>query len=250
VSRSIRLATSARGETATPTDRGVLEGLRDGRLEVVGRLTDASNATFLVSIDDVGQAVYKPIRGERPLDDFPPRSLANREVAAFLLSEATGWGVVPPSVMRDGPFGRGMVQQWIELDDDEDVLQMVVAVDNRLRQMCVFDVLANNADRKGGHILPTLDGHVYGCDHGICFASEPKLRTILWGWRGQELTDDELSVVKQVCDGLDGELGAALGELLSAAEVRATSRRAESLLRTGRFPQPDPSRPALPWPPF
>jgi uncharacterized repeat protein (TIGR03843 family) len=184
------------------------------------------------------------------LDDFPPRTLANREVAAFVLSEATGWQVVPPTVMRDGPIGPGMVQQWIDIDEDADVLQMVVAVDERLRQMCVFDVLANNADRKGGHILPTADGHVYGCDHGICFATEPKLRTILWGWRGRQLTAAELTVVKNVCDALDGELGQELGKLLSSAEVRAASRRAESLLRTGGFPQPDPTRPALPWPPF
>jgi len=250
VSLSIRPATSALGETATPTDPGVLDSLRDGQLEILGRLTDASNATFLCTVDGVGQAVYKPVRGERPLDDFPPRTLAKREAAAFLLSEATGWAVVPPTVLREGPFGQGIVQQWIDVDEDADVLEMVVGVDERLRAMCVFDVLANNADRKGGHILPTTDGHVYGVDHGICFATEPKLRTILWGWRGQELTIDELAVVRRVCDDLDGGLGAALGELISGAEVRATSRRTESLLRTGRFPQPDPTRPALPWPPF
>ena len=143
-----------------------------------------------------------------------------------------------------------MVQQWIDVDEDADVLEMVVGVDERLRAMCVFDVLANNTDRKGGHILPTTDGHVYGVDHGICFAAEPKLRTILWGWRGQELTIDELAVVRRVCDDLDANLGTALSDLISSAEVRATSQRTESLLRTGRFPQPDPTRPALPWPPF
>ncbi|HUS22607.1 MAG TPA: phosphatidylinositol kinase, partial [Aeromicrobium sp.] len=134
---------------------------------------------------------------------------------------------------------------------ESDVVTMVVERDPRLRTMAVFDALANNADRKGGHILPMTDGHVYGVDHGICFAVEPKLRTVLWGWRGDALTEDELGVVRRVCDALDGgSLGAALGELLSGEEVRATSRRAEALLSSGLFPEPDPSRPALPWPPF
>jgi uncharacterized repeat protein (TIGR03843 family) len=143
-----------------------------------------------------------------------------------------------------------MVQLWIEPDPEGDVLEMIVKADDRLRRICVFDALANNADRKGGHLLPTNDGHVYGVDHGICFAVEPKLRTVLWAWRGRKLNHDELAVVRTVCDGLDEDLGKSLGELLSPAEVRATSQRAESMLRTGRFPQPDPYRPALPWPPF
>jgi uncharacterized repeat protein (TIGR03843 family) len=152
--------------------------------------------------------------------------------------------------MRDGPFGPGVVQLWIDVDPEADVLGMVMADDPRLRRMCVFDVLANNADRKGGHLLPVPDGHVYGVDHGICFAVEPKLRTVLWGWRGQKLTDDELSVVDGVCVALNGDLGRSLSDLLSPDEVAATSRRAQRLLQTRRFPQPDPTRPALPWPPF
>ena len=229
-----------------------LDLLQHGQLNVVGRLTDASNATFLCDIDaaEPVRVVYKPVRGERPLDDFPAGTLAFREVAAYLLSSATGWEVVPPTFLRDGPFGKGAVQLWIDVDEEADVLEMIVTSDERLRQMAVFDALANNADRKGGHILPALDGHVYGCDHGICFAVEPKLRTVLWAWRGTELLPDELAVVKKVCDGLDGELGAELGTLISSSEVRATSRRAEALLSSGRFPQPDAGRPALPWPPF
>jgi uncharacterized repeat protein (TIGR03843 family) len=262
--RSIQPATSARVATATPTDP--LELLRLGELEIIGRLTDASNATFLgrVSLDpdptdleanddlpDVSmRCVYKPTRGERPLDDFPYGTLARREVAAYVLSEATGWGIVPPSVMRDGPFGKGMVQQWIDIDEEVDVLALVTGADDRLRPMCVFDALANNADRKGGHILPTPDGHLYGVDHGICFAVEPKLRTILWAWRGQELSSDALAVVRQVCDALDGSLGAELRQLLTRAEVKAIGRRAEELMTTGRFPLPDPFRPVVPWPPF
>jgi uncharacterized repeat protein (TIGR03843 family) len=194
--------------------------------------------------------VYKPTRGERPLDDFPGGTLARREVAAYLLSEATGWHIVPPTVLRDGPFGEGMAQAWVEADPDVDVLSLVVGSDVRLRPMCVFDVLANNADRKAGHLLALPTGELMGVDHGICFAVEPKLRTVLWAWRGQPLEADELDVVRRVCGALDGDLGAALGELLTRAEVRATSRRAAALLESGRFPQPDPYRPAVPWPPY
>ena len=196
------------------------------------------------------RVVYKPIRGERPLDDFPTGTLAGREAAAFLLSEQTPWAVVPPTLLRDGPFGTGAVQQWIDVDDEADVVEMIVTADERLRRVALFDVLANNADRKGGHLLPTVDGHVYGVDHGICFAVEPTLRTVLWAWRGQTLLPEELAVIKRVCDGLDGEVGRELGTLLTVAEVRATSRRAEALLHSAKFPQPDPGRPALPWPPF
>jgi hypothetical protein len=196
--------------------------------------------------------VYKPIKGERPLYDFPDGTLARREVAAYVLSEATGWSVVPPTVLRDGPFGEGAVQSWMETDPDVDVVGLIVRGDARLRPMCVFDAIANNADRKGGHILPLLDGTLRGVDHGICFAVEPKLRTVLWSWAGDELSEDEQAVVSRVAAGLarGGNLAAALGELLSKAEVRATAGRATALLKTGRFPEPDPSRPALPWPPI
>lgn len=229
--------------------------MRSGRLEIIGRLTDASNATFLCEVEvDAGaervRAVYKPTRGERPLDDFPSGTLANREVAAFALSEQTGWRIVPPTVLRDGPLGHGMVQLWIEPDPDADVVEMITSDDDRLRRVCLFDVLANNADRKGGHLLPMTDGHVYGVDHGICFAAEPKLRTVLWAWRGRPLSDAEAAVVRRVRDALETELGQALGALLSPAETAAISRRARALATSGRFPQPDPDRPAIPWPPF
>jgi hypothetical protein len=196
------------------------------------------------------RVVYKPVRGERPLDDFPSRTLANREVAAYLLSEATGWDIVPATVMRNGPLGGGMVQLWVEVDPDVDVLSLVVGDDPRLRRVCLFDVLANNADRKGGHLLPVADGHIYGVDHGICFAVEPKLRTVLWGWRGQPLDDDEVAVVSAVCDALNDGLGRELESLLSRDEVLAMASRASRLAQQRRFPQPDPGRPALPWPPF
>ncbi|MEO6350698.1 MAG: SCO1664 family protein [Candidatus Limnocylindrales bacterium] len=260
--RSFLPATERLPELTVP--EATLERLRAGTLEVVGRLVDASNATFVCRLVDVPapeaesgpseesdvQVVYKPTRGERPLDDFPRNTLSRREVAAFALSEATGWGVVPPTVWRDGPLGPGMAQLWIDQDEDVDVLQMILARDDRMRQICVFDILANNADRKGGHLLPTADGHVYGVDHGICFATAPKLRTVLWGWRNEELLPHELDVVRDVCDGLDGPLREALGEFIDPREIDATQRRAAALAASGRFPEPDPTRPALPWPPF
>ena len=126
--------------------------------------------------------------GERPLWDFPDGTLAGREISAFLVSEATGWRVVPPTVLREGPFGPGMVQLWIDGDEDVDLPAFVRRDDPALRRMAVFDAVVNNADRKGGHIIPMPDGHVYGVDHGICFSVDPKLRTLLWRWAGKPLT--------------------------------------------------------------
>ena len=233
-----------------------LQALTSAELEVEGRLTDASNVTLYCALpasnvpDGALHAVYKPIRGERPLDDFPDRTLAFREVSAWHVSQATGWGIVPPTVLRDGPAGTGMAQLWIEVDDEQDVLPMILTRDPRLRQMAVLDAILNNADRKGGHMLPTTSGRVHGCDHGVCFAVEPKLRTVLWGWRGEPLGEDEVAVLKQVRDGLNGALGATLGELLAPREVDATCQRVDTLLREGRMPVPDPFRHAIPWPPF
>jgi hypothetical protein len=195
-------------------------------------------------------AIYKPSRGERPLDDFPDRTLAQREVAAWLVSEAIGWSIVPPTILRDGPAGRGMVQLWIDVDLEVDVLQLILTRDTRLRRFVVFDALVNNADRKGGHILPTEDGELHGCDHGICFASEPKLRTVLWGWKGEPLSDEELAGVERVRAALDGSLGGQLRKLLDSREVDMTCQRAERLLRDRAMPHPDASRHVIPWPPF
>jgi uncharacterized repeat protein (TIGR03843 family) len=232
----------------------------------VGRLAEASNASFLCRVgadtpfdpdewpDDElppgSLCVYKPTRGERPLHDFPDGTLARREVAAFVLSEAAGWAIVPPTVLRDGPFGEGAVQAWLETDPAVDLVELIVGADPRLRPMCVFDLVANNADRKGGHILALPDGTLRGVDHGICFAVEPKLRTVLWAWRGETFEEPELNVLRHLALALDGDLGAALGELLTRDEVRATAQRLAALLESGRFPEPDPARPALPWPPF
>ncbi len=195
-------------------------------------------------------AVYKPVAGERPLDDFPDGTLARREVAAWLVSDATGWQVAPPTVLREGPFGEGAVQLWIDVDDSVDVVAMVVEDDPRLRPIAVFDAIVNNTDRKGGHLLPIRGGHVFGVDHGVCFSAVPKLRTVLWGWRGDRLDDAELEVIGRIRTQLDGELGAGLARLIHPVEVAATVRRVDRLLETGRFPRPSPSWPAVPWPPF
>ncbi len=157
---------------------------------------------------------------------------------------------MPPTVLRDGPFGVGMVQAWIEVDETVDAYELVLAADDRLRAVCVFDALINNADRKGSHLLPTPDGHVFGVDHGICFSADPKLRTVLWAWRGDPIEPELLEVSRSICDAMDGALGRALRELLEPDEVAATARRASELVAGGRYPQPSPTRPAVPWPPF
>ncbi len=230
--------------------------LHDGELEVVGRVRDASNVVLYCSISLPGEVTaerhvaYKPIRGERPLDDFPGGSLANREEAAWWVSETLGWSVVPPTIVRDGPAGPGAVQLWIETDEYVDALRMILVRDDRLRPMALFDALVNNADRKGGHLLVTTEGRVHGVDHGICFATEPKLRTVLWGWRGEPLTDKERADLERLDEALAGGLGDQLGQLLSPREVEAQRARARRLLADGRLPLPDPYGHIIPWPPF
>lgn len=238
---------------ATSDLAAALRLLQDGGLSVQGRLVDASNVTLYCSVrrDDLeAAAVYKPIAGERPLWDFPDGTLAYREVAAHLVSVATGWDVVPPTVLREGPFGPGMVQLWIDVDETVDLSALARSKSPALRRMAVFDAVVNNADRKGGHLLPTPEGHVYGVDHGVCFSVEDKLRTLLWRWRGQRLTDEALGVLDRLRAELAGELGAGLCELLAPGEVRAVTRRVDRLLATGCHPQPSEDWPAIPWPPF
>jgi uncharacterized repeat protein (TIGR03843 family) len=227
--------------------------LRDGDLEIEGRLVDASNATLYCTVTHEGvtaACVYKPIAGERPLWDFPDGTLAERELAAYLVSAATGWDVVPPTVMRDGPFGVGMCQLWIDVEPTVDLAALARSNIEPLRRMAVFDAIVNNADRKGGHLLPIADGHVYGVDHGVCFAIEPKLRTLLWGWQGKKLTEDAVAVLHGIDAELAGSLGATLRELLTDDEVWATQRRVKRLLSTGKHPAPKGDWPPVPWPPF
>ena len=227
--------------------------LREAELSVEGRLVDASNATLYCVATLAGTTapvVYKPVRGERPLWDFPDGTLAGREVAAYLVSEATGWGVVPPTVLRDGPFGSGMCQLWVDVDEQVDLTALARSNHPDLRRMAVFDAVVNNADRKGGHLLPRADGRVFGVDHGICFSAEDKLRTLLWQWRGLPLTDEAVEVLSRLRAELEGDLGAALHELLTVTEVRATVARVDRMLTSGRHPEPSPDWPAIPWPPF
>ncbi len=247
-------------QVAGPLDKATaLRLLREGELTVVGRLLTASNATFFCLVAGLGDnsgaeiaasCVYKPIRGERPLYDFPDGTLACREVGAHAVSEASGWDIVPPTVMRNGPFGEGMVQLWVEIDESVDVAELIDSDNAALRRIAVLDAVLNNADRKGGHLLPLPDGRIQGVDNGLCFAVEPKLRTVLWRWRGDALTPAERDVLSRLQDRLAGDLGEELRPLLAADELAATSRRIETLLSHGVLPRPDRNRPAVPWPPY
>jgi hypothetical protein len=227
--------------------------LREGELEVEGRLVDASNATLycITTHEGVSAAcVYKPVAGERPLWDFPDGTLAGRELAAYLVSAASGWDIVPPTVMRDGPYGPGMCQLWIDVEPTVDLAALARSDIEPLRRMAVFDAVINNADRKGGHLLPVPEGHVYGVDHGICFSIEDKLRTLLWGWQGRRLTDEAMDMLSGLKTELGGTLGTALRELVTKDEVWATQRRVDRLLSTKRHPKPSGDWPPVPWPPF
>ncbi len=243
-----------------PDPATTLAVLDEGELEVVGRIVGSSNNALLVRVTRhcpepeqtvVIDAIYKPTIGERPLDDFPDGTLCRREVAAWHVSEATGWGIVPPTILRDGPYGEGMLQAFVDADPEVDVVAMVLEDDPRLRRMATLDAAINNTDRKGGHILPVDGGRqVHGVDHGVCFSAVPKLRTVLWGWRGTPFEPDELAGLERIRDGLGEGLGEQLGALLSPVEVRAMRRRVEALLADGCFPFPSPTWPAIPWPPF
>jgi uncharacterized repeat protein (TIGR03843 family) len=244
----------ARNGTEGTSEAEIVELLSAGELEIEGRLVDASNATFYCRVESAGRAaacVYKPVAGERPLWDFPDGTLAEREVAAYEVSAFTGWSIVPPTVYRQGPAGPGMVQLWIDTDETVDIARFMRRRDlEQLRRIAVFDAVINNADRKGGHLLPTVDGHVWGVDHGVTFNVEDKLRTVLWQWAGKSLPDDARSVLVRLVAELDGSLGDRLGELLTGREVRRTKARAQRLLRAARHPEPGDGWPPVPWPPI
>jgi uncharacterized repeat protein (TIGR03843 family) len=252
--RELDVTAFVHGDRRAPVSRAEVDALlRDGELDMEGRLLDASNVTLVGAIRTdtlAATCVYKPVAGERPLWDFPDGTLAGREISAHLVSEATGWSIVPPTVLRDGPFGTGMVQLWMDADPTIELTEFVRRDVPALRRMAVFDAVVNNADRKGGHIIPMVDGHVYGVDHGICFSVEPKLRTLLWRWAGKPLTAEALTVLEKLAEDLRGELGEQLHGHLTRREVRRTQQRVADLLRTGVHPQPSGDWPALPWPPF
>ncbi|MFG2692146.1 SCO1664 family protein [Kitasatospora sp. NPDC051984] len=269
-------ATSAALAADTPA---ALALLREGALAVHGRVTDASNAVLYctATLDGVtAPCVYKPVAGERPLWDFPDGTLAGRETAAHEVSAATGWQLIPPTVLRDGPVGPGMVQLWIEPDPDAPELLdlqpldgpadgwlpivraevdagrqawLVHRDDERLRRLAVLDAVLNNADRKGGHWLPAADGRIYGIDHGVTFHTEPKLRTLLWGWADRPLTAEALEVLGRLATDLDGALGERLRPHLTPVELDALRARTGALLASGRHPLPSADWPSIPWPP-
>jgi hypothetical protein len=244
----------ARHPTSAADEAALLALLATGTLDVKGRLVDASNATMYCTISGEGTeaaCVYKPVAGERPLWDFPDGTLAGREIAAYKVSQAAGFDVVPPTVYRDGPFGPGICQLWIDADENVDLVALARSDDARLRQMAVFDAVVNNADRKIGHLLPVAGGALYGCDHGVCFGDEYKLRTVLWQWRGKPLTSAALAALARLNHLMtDGDLAAELGNWLTTAEVAATVKRVKSLLARKVHPLPPVDWPAVPWPPF
>lgn len=257
----------------------------EGELTVIGQITTASNATLVCDAvlgEESMRVVYKPVRGERPLWDFPDGTLAGREVASYRVSEALGWGVIPRTVLRDGPFGPGMVQKWIDtVDRHADVLgtpdivdlcspdnvpsgwfevlqafdsagepvSLIHADDPRLQRMAVLDVLINNADRKGGHALEGIDGSVYGVDHGICMHMDNKLRTVLWGWAGQQVPGPLIADVAEFAASVDGSFGDELSELVTDDEIAALAQRARELTLSAVMPVPNGHR-TIPWPAF
>ncbi|MFJ2177736.1 SCO1664 family protein [Streptomyces sp. NPDC087851] len=267
-----------------PSDKDLIA---HGELTALGRIREASNAVLYCSVSHEGRTahcVYKPVAGEQPLWDFPDGTLAQREVAAYEVSEATGWGLVPPTVLREGPYGEGMCQLWIEpaeddggeegappllalVEDDEPgdgwkavgsaevgegrTALLVHADDERLRRLAVLDAVINNGDRKGGHLLPAPGGRLYAIDHGVTFNVDDKLRTLLWGWAGEPLTEEALDVLARLADALaDGApLATRLAELITPAETDAVRSRIRELRHTGRHPEPSGQWPAIPWPP-
>ena len=232
----------------------LLEALTSSPIELTGQFVAGSNYTFLVTLGSGAQpleAVYKPLRGEMPLWDFPEESLAGREAAAFILSEALGWNLVPPTVIReDGPFGRGSLQLFIPHDPRRNYFSMETKEKERLRPAAVFDVLANNADRKGSHILLDADGHLWLIDHGLCFHAKPKLRTVIWDFRGEPIPADLLAGIENLLPALenDGDLRDRLRAHLISGEIHALAARARHILRQPVYPQPNPRRRPYPWP--
>ena len=227
------------------------ELLSTGDLKVTGRLVDASNATLYATVTHGEQSmtcIYKPIAGERPLWDFPDGALAYREYAAYLLSNILGFNLVPLTILRDGPYGSGMVQEWIDIDESIDLGSYFSSDNSKLRSMALFDAIINNTDRKIGHLLPTASGELFGCDHGVTFHSENKLRTVLWQWAGDPLTQAEIEILQRAKNAIDKEID--LSAYLTANELSALSLRIDLLISTGTMPTPNPDWPAVPWPAF
>lgn len=240
-------------EIDTEKIENYLHDLSHGSLSVTGRLVDASNATLYATCavkDRTLTCIYKPIAGERPLWDFPDGTLANREYLTFLLSHWLGLHLVPPTVLRDGPYGTGMVQLWIDIDENVDLMEFFKSDSPELRKIALLDLIVNNTDRKIGHLIPTSDGRVFGCDHGVTFHEEDKLRTVLWQWASTPFTESELGLLRLAALLLGSEKrDVALG-LIEESELAAALDRIERALMAGHFPEPSQDWPAVPWPPF
>ena len=231
----------------------IAEILARGTVEVEGRLVDASNATLFVKIalgDDSISAIYKPIAGERPLWDFQDGNLASRERAAYLVSEALGFNLIPLTILRDGPFGLGMMQEWIEIDTAIDLELFFRERNPQLRKVAILDAIINNTDRKIGHLLPSLNGDLFICDHGVTFHEEDKLRTVLWQWAGEELSEEEIELLEKLRRQLLEREVIGLAELITETEYAALIHRVERLASEKTFPVPSADWPAIPWPPF
>jgi len=233
----------------------ILDILQQGEISLQGEFVWGSNYTFFVQVEkgqDSLRAVYKPTRGERPLWDFPKSSLARREVAAYLVSEALGRELVPPTIYRRrGPLGPGSLQQFIEHNAEYHYFSFSASDRQRLKPVALFDVLINNADRKGGHILVDANDHLWLIDHGICFHREDKLRTVVWDFAGELLPPELVVDLVKFRDLLhpESELTAVLQKFISPGEIKALATRTGQLIETNHFPEPDPQRRPYPWPP-
>lgn len=239
------------------TDAEALARLTEGEVVLEGQFVHGSNDTFLarVEVDGAGPSlhvVYKPRRGEQPLWDFPTGTLARREVAAYALSEALGWSLAPPTVLRRGPMGSGMVQLFIPHDPALHFMALPAPDPAIVHRLATFDVVANNADRKSGHVLSDPEGRLWAIDHGLTFHTEPKLRTVIWEAAGERLAAAVAADLRRVAAALadrHSDVRRTLLALLTADEVGATVHRAKALLKAGRLPAPDPNVRYLPWPP-
>ena len=233
----------------------ILALLAHGEMELHGLLPGSSNCTFLGTVrNDTLQslAVYKPQRGERPLWDFPQGSLCLREYAAYLVSATLGWGFVPPTVLREGPYGVGVVQLYVDVDPEANYFTLRHRYSHDFQRLAAFDALINNTDRKAGHCLLGTDGRIWSIDHGVTFHAQPKLRTVIWDFRGQPIPTDILADLRAFQQRLaqhKDPLVVVLGQLLSPQEMRALRHRLKTLLAQGTFPQPPDDWPSVPWPP-
>ena len=226
--------------------------LSEGSMAITGRLVDASNATLFGTIthdDQEMNVIYKPIAGERPLWDFPDGTLADREYAAFLFSNLAGFECVPPTILREGPAGLGMVQLWIDTDESIDLAHYFGRDEPSLRNLAIFDACINNTDRKIGHLLPEGTGHLFACDHGVTFHVDDKLRTVLWQWAGDPLTEGELAKLKKVVEIVHSNENLFTPHI-TKDEFAALVMRIERLINEGVMPLPSDEWPAIPWPAY